>query len=125
MENTVETAPEAKSGSKTKQYRLQLSSLKCVRKQDTIGDDDPQLFVNGVSVYGPGSIGKGETVNLQGRTAVFTSVAHIALVEVDPGADDDLGVVTATAQQSGRGAQQGEYHLPHADYQINYQVVTA
>lgn len=125
MENTVETVPETRSGSKTKRYRLQLTSLTCHRKQDAIGPDDPQLFVNGVSVYGPGSIGKGETVNLQGRTAIFTSVAHIALVEVDPGADDELGVVTATAKQSGRGAQQGEFHLPQADYAITFQVVAA
>ncbi|MEU8234100.1 hypothetical protein AB0C12_31320 [Actinoplanes sp. NPDC048967] len=106
-------------------YRLQLTSLTCKRKQDTIGRDEPQLFVNGVSVYGPGDIGKGETVDLRPRTTVFTSVAHIALVEVDPGSDDQLGVVTAIGGQAGHGPQRGEFHLPNADYEITFQVVKA
>jgi hypothetical protein len=106
-------------------HRVQLTSLTCHRKQDAIGPDEPQLFINGVSVYGPGDIGKGETVDLRPRSAVFTSVAHITLVEVDPGADDEMGIVTATAGQSGKGAQRGEFHLPQADYEINFQVVPA
>ena len=127
MENTagVDTAPETRSSTKTTRYRLQLTALTCKRKQDTIGRDEPQLFVNGVSVYGPGDIGKGETVDLRPRTAVFVSVAHIALVEADPGADDSLGVVTATRSQSGRGPQRGEFHLPQADYEITFHVVPA
>ncbi|MFI7542141.1 hypothetical protein [Actinoplanes sp. NPDC049599] len=109
----------------TKRYRVQLTSLTCNRRQDTIGRDEPQLFVNGVSVYGPGDIGKGETVDLRPRSAVFTSVAHLALVEVDAGSDDSLGVVTAIAGQSGQGAQRGEFHLTNADYSITFQVVPA
>ncbi|GAA3348958.1 hypothetical protein GCM10020358_69360 [Amorphoplanes nipponensis] len=109
----------------TKRYRVQLTALTCKRKQDAIGRDEPQLFVNGVSVYGPGDIGKGETVDLRPRSAVFASVAHMALVEADPGADDQLGVVTAIAGQAGRGPQRGEFHLPAADYEITFQVVPA
>ena len=113
------------SSTAAKRYRVQLTSLTCDRRQDTIGRDEPQLFVNGVSVYGPGDIGKGETVDLRPRSAVFTSVAHMALYEVDSGSDDALGVVTAIAGQSGKGAQRGEFHLPNADYAITFQVVPA
>jgi hypothetical protein len=113
------------AGTGAKRHRVQLMALTCHRKQDAIGRDEPQLFVNGVSVYGPGDIGKGETVDLRPRSAVFTSVAHMALVEVDPGADDELGIVTASAGQSGKGALRGEFHLPQADYEITYQVVPA
>jgi hypothetical protein len=108
-----------------KRYRVQLISLTCNRKQTLIGADEPSLFVNGAHVYGPGDLGKGETVDLRPRSAVFTSVAHMALFEVDPGADDDLGVVTATAGQSGKGPQQGEFHRGGTDYEIAFQVVPA
>jgi len=104
-------------------YRLDLISLECVRKQDTIGKDEPQLFVNGVSVYGPGSIEKGQTIDLRPRFAYFTSVGQINLKEVDSGPDDDLGTVTATAAQAGTGNQTGEYSLPNADYEVTYRVV--
>ncbi|MEV6349524.1 hypothetical protein [Actinoplanes sp. NPDC051851] len=116
----------ASTASKTgKKYRVQLTSLTCHRKQDAIGHDEPQVLVNGVTVYGPGDIGKGETVDLRPRSAVFTSVAHMALVEADPGADDEFGLVTAIRAQSGKGPQRGEFHLPGADYEITFQVVPA
>jgi hypothetical protein len=104
-------------------YKLNLISLECIRKQDTLGKDEPQLFVNGVSVYGPGSIEKGQTIDLRPRFAYFTSVAGINLKEVDSGPDDDLGTVTATAAQAGKGNLTGEYSLPNADYEVVYSVV--
>jgi hypothetical protein len=103
-------------------YKLDLITLECIRKQDTIGKDEPQLFVNGVSVYGPGSIEKGQSVDLRPRFAYFTSVGQINLKEVDAGPDDDLGTVTATAGQAGAGNLSGEYSLPNADYKITYKV---
>jgi hypothetical protein len=127
MNSTAASTAAGSTASSTaaKRYRVQLISLTCNRRQDTIGRDEPQLFVNGVSVYGPGDIGKGETVDLRPRSAAFTSVAHMALYEVDAGSDDALGVVSAIAGQSGKGAQQGEFHLPNADYAITFQVVPA
>jgi hypothetical protein len=119
-ENTMATSTPSAA-----KYRVQLISLECVRKQDTIGKDDPQLFVNGVSVYGPGSIEKGQTVNLRPRSALFTSVANINLKEVDPGVDDDMGTVTATASDLNKGVLPGEFHRANADYKLFYQVVPA
>jgi hypothetical protein len=120
--NSTSSSTSSK-GSTAGRYRLQLIALTCHRRQDTVGRDEPKLLVNGVSVYGPGDIGKGETVDLRPRSVVFTSVAHIALVEVDSGADDQLGTVTASRGQSGKGPQRGEYQLPNADYEITFQVV--
>ncbi|MFT4165444.1 MAG: hypothetical protein QM650_09400 [Microlunatus sp.] len=106
-------------------YRLQLSKLKCNRKQDTVGRDDPKILVDGKTVYGPGDIGRGETVNLN-RTALFTTSAQVQLVEVDAGNDDDMGTITIRgAAQVGQGDQVGEFHRTHADYELTYQVVTA
>jgi len=112
---------ETRAGS----FRLKLISLACVRKQDAIGRDEPQLFVDGVSVFGPGNMGKGETVDLRPRSSRFTEVARIRLVEVDPGPDDELGTVVASSDQVNLGAQLGEFSLPGADYSLTYEVVPA
>lgn len=106
-------------------YRLELKELKCVRKQDTVGDDDPKLIVDGRTVYGPGSIKKGGKVTLN-RTALFTGTAQVQLIEVDAGSDDDMGTITVRgAAQVNRGTQTGEFQRPHSDYELTYSVVPA
>jgi len=70
-------------------------------------------------------MGKGDTVDLRPRFALFSSVAQIKLLEVDPGPDDNLGTVTASAAQAGQGTQFGEFSIPGADYEIEYEVVSA
>jgi hypothetical protein len=115
------TDDRARAGS----FRLNLISLHCARKQDAIGRDEPQLFVDGVSVFGPGDMGRGETVDLRPRSALFAEVARIRLTEVDPGPDDELGTVVASSSQAGQGAQLGEFSRPGADYNLTYEVVPA
>lgn len=106
-------------------YRLQLTKLKCIRKQDTVGRDDPKIIVDGRTVYGPGDIGKGETVSLN-RTAFFNGTAQVQLVEVDAGSDDDMGTVTVRGSaQVDQGAQKAEFHRTHADYELTYSVIAA
>ncbi len=105
-------------------YRLELVELHCTRKQDTVGSDEPKLLVDGVTVYGPGSVKKGGTVNLAGRSALFSKTAQVQLIEVDAGVDDDMGTFTVNgAAQVDRGDQQGEFHRTHADYELTYRVV--
>ena len=107
------------------QYRLELKELKCIRKQDTVGNDDPKILVDGRTVYGPGSIGKGGKVVLN-RTALFTSTAQVQLIEVDSGSDDDMGTITVRgASQVNQGTQTGEFHRTNADYELTYTVVPA
>ncbi len=99
-------------------YRLDLVKLKCIRKQDTVGRDEPKIVVDGRTVYGPGDIGKGETITLN-RTALFSGSAQVQLVEVDTGNDDDMGTITVRGSaQVDRGNQVGEFHRTHADYQL-------
>jgi hypothetical protein len=109
----------------TNQYRLNLVSLECIRRQDTIGKDEPKVFVNGVLKFGPGNMGKGDVVDLRPRNALFTSTANIQLKEQDQHSDDDLGTVTATSADVDQGQLQGEYSRPNADYKITYEVVPA
>lgn len=110
----------------TAKFRLELVELHCTRKQDTIGADEPKLLVDGVTVYGPGSVKKGGTINLAGRSAFLDKTAQVQLIEVDAGVDDDMGTQTVNGASSvGRGDQQLEYHRTHADYELTYQVVVA
>lgn len=106
-------------------YRLELKELKCIRKQDTVGRDEPKIVVDGKTVYGPGDIGKGERVTLN-RTALFTTSAQVQLLEVDSGSDDDMGTITVRGSaQSGQGSQKAEFHRTHADYELTYTVAAA
>jgi hypothetical protein len=107
-------------------YRLELVKLHCSRKQDTFGRDEPKLVVNGTTIYGPGDIGKGGTVTLTGRSALFTTTAQVQLYEVDSGSDDDMGSITVNgATQVDRGDQTGEFHRTNADYELTYRVAAA
>jgi hypothetical protein len=110
----------------TKRYRLELVQLHCTRKQDAIGPDDPKILVDGTTVYGPGSIGKGDKVDLSGRSALFSGKAVVQLIEVDAGADDDMGTWTVLGSaQVDRGNQQAEFHRTNADYELTYRVEAA
>ena len=107
-------------------YRLELVKLHCTRKQDTVGLDDPRIDVNGVTVYGPGSIGKDDTVYLTGHSATFVTSAQVHLVEVDSGPDDDMGTITVKgATDVNRGDQKREFHRTNADYELTYRVLAA
>lgn len=106
-------------------YRLELKELKCIRKQDTVGNDEPKIVVDGRTVYGPGNISKGGKATLN-RTALFTGTAQVQLIEVDAGSDDDMGTITVSgAAQVNRGTQTGEFHRTHSDYELTYTVVAA
>jgi len=71
---------------------LHIKTLKCVKKQDALGDDEAKLQVNGSTISGPHSLGKGETVTIT---------------------DTQAGIGTLTAFFNA---------LPHADYHMTYDV---
>ncbi len=106
-------------------YTIELISLTCNKKQD-VDKDEPQLYIDGVSKFGPGKMSKGETEILTGRTFDFTGTATMELFEVDPGNDDFLGSIQVTSSQAGAGVQVGKFDfLKHAEYTITYEVVAS
>jgi len=110
----------------TTKYRLELVELHCSHLQDTLSRDEPKILIDGTTVYGPGDIGKGQKVDLTGRSALFKGKAIVQLVEVDAGPDDDMGSWTVQgAGQVNRGNQQAEFHRTNADYELTYRVVAA
>ena len=101
---------------------LHIKTLKCVKKQDALGDDEAKLQINGSTISGPHSLGKGETVTLN-TFRTFTGSVKVTLMEEDSGSDDNLGTVTITDTQAGIGTLTAFFNaLPHADYHMTYDV---
>jgi hypothetical protein len=101
---------------------LELISLHCVRQQDVTGYDEPELFVNGNSVYGPGRVKKGGTIPLRPRTAAFNGAATVRLTEVNPGKDKELGAISVNDDQLNKELT-GEFHTSGSHYELTYKVV--
>ena len=73
---------------------ITLNSLKCVKLQDSISEDEIEVRINGVKVGGPYGVHKGGEVKL-GQTRSFTGATSVQLVELDGNAPpDNLGIRT-------------------------------
>lgn len=101
---------------------LELISLHCVRQQDVTGHDEPQLFVDGNSEYGPGRVSKGQTISLRPRTVAFDDAARVKLVEVNGKRSKELGTITITDDQRNKTLT-GEFHTSGSHYELSYKVV--
>jgi len=103
---------------------LELISLHCVRKQDVTGYDEPQLFVEGKSVYGPGRVNKGQTITLSPLTVKFNGAAEVRLMEVNPKKDKQIGPeFKVNTDQAGKTLTH-EFHTSGAHYKLKYKVTT-
>ena len=112
------------------QYRLELAHVHCDKLQDTVGPDKLQVIVDGIVLFGGNAgskIGKGDTVYLTGRSALFTDDVSVQLVEVDTTTNnDDLGTITVDGSTDlGRGVLHREFTRNHAAYRLAYEVVAA
>jgi hypothetical protein len=101
---------------------LHIKTLKCVKKQDAVGADEARLLMNGSTISGPHSLGKGDSVTLN-TIRSFSGSVKVTLMEDDPGTDDNLGTVTITDTQAGIGTLTAFFNaLPGADYHMTYDV---
>lgn len=102
---------------------LELISLHCVRQQDVTGYDEPELFVNGNSEYGPGRVKKGQSINLRPRTVNFNGAATVKLMEVNPKRSKQIGgAATINADQLNKTLTR-EFHTSGSHYELTYKVV--
>ncbi|WP_182885948.1 hypothetical protein [Microbispora sp. H10885] len=105
-------------------YTIELISLTCNKKQD-VDKDEPELFIDGVSKFGPGSMKKGDTAILTGRSATFTGTATMELFEVDNGQDDFLGSAQVTSAQADGNVHVATFDFRnHAKYTLLYEVTS-
>ena len=101
---------------------LHIKTLKCVKKQATLGLDEAKLTINGSTISGPHSLGKGDSVTLN-TFKTFSGSVKVTLMEEDPGTDDNLGSVTITDSQAGIGTLTAFFNaLPGVDYHMTYDV---
>jgi hypothetical protein len=74
--------------------KLTLHSMKCVKLQDSISEDEIEVLIGGVKVGGPYGVHKGGTVDLE-ISRTFEGTTSIQLREMDANsASDNLGVRT-------------------------------
>lgn len=74
--------------------KLTIHSMKCVKLQDSISEDEIEVLIGGVKVGGPYGVHKGGTVDLE-ISRTFTGATSIQLREMDANsASDNLGIRT-------------------------------
>ena len=101
---------------------LHIKTLKCVKKHDPTGNDEAKLQLNGRTISGPHTLGKGDSVTLNVRED-FAGSVQVTLIEADGGKDDDLGTVTIRDSLAGDGNQTAFFNAKtHADYHMTYDV---
>ena len=104
--------------------RLKLLTLTCFDKQDLVGKDEPYLVVNGNTVWGPSSVGDGDSVDLDDVEPIpFATKISVDLYEKDPVADDHLGSSLAWAWWEGQGPKQLDFTGRGALYAVRVEVV--
>lgn len=102
---------------------LFIKSLKCIKKQSTLGPDLVYMFVNNVP-SGPFRMGKNDYAEVGGRFS-FTGTAKIVLIESDSGwgaNPDRLGDVTVNATTRDTNVTGVFDELKGAYYEMKYDV---
>jgi hypothetical protein len=99
---------------------LKITSLKCIRKQDVSGFDEPEIFIGGLKVW-DGKIKKDQTL-FPNVSRSFVDFVLVELKEQNPGGPKSLGNwnVGATPTAAGNApltATASGYH-----YQVFYDV---
>jgi hypothetical protein len=101
---------------------LHIRNLKCVKKHDPVGKDRAKLQINGSTIAGPYTMGKGDNVWVNVKED-FTGSVSVTLMEDDAGTDDNLGTVTISDGLAGDGILTAYFNAKtHADYHMTYDV---
>ncbi len=100
---------------------LILKTLKCNKKQDSFGADDPYLCVDGKKIWGPIKAVKDETLIIN-ENLQFRGHAVIQLWEKDIAPDDLLGSHTVNKDEAGKGKLEADFTEEGADYVLVYEV---
>ena len=106
---------------------LTIVDVKCVKKQDTVGQDSIHVHVDGKHLAGPFSMGKTDVATPPNATYNFTGSANIELIEVDGSVggsnDENLGSFTVKDRPTGRDPVPADFNrLSGAAYILRYKV---
>jgi hypothetical protein len=101
---------------------IKLNSIHCVKKQDSISEDEIEVRVDGIKVAGPIGVHKGDTVRLGGIARAFTGTVSVQLLELDANSSsDNLGTKVIHDEPDTSGEVSFEA-LKHAFYTLSYSV---
>ena len=102
--------------------RVKFNSLKCIRKQDVTGSDEPHIWVNGVDKWNF-VMKKGETEVLatkQYEADFKDEVVKVELKEWNPGGQKSLGTVTIS---DGQETSPAVFKTSGAHYELEYDII--
>jgi hypothetical protein len=101
--------------------KLTLHSLKCVKLQDSISEDEIEVWIGGVKVAGPYGVHKNGEVDLE-ISRTFTGSTSVQLREIDANsAYDNLGVRVVNDKPV-TGTNLNFDAAKHAFYTVRYSI---
>jgi len=99
---------------------INLVSLKCVRKQDVVGKDEPEIWLDGKKEWN-GVMKKGETKVLVPLSIEFDESIKVEIKERNPDSFKLLGTKTVSANRS--DPQPVDFKTAGAHYELTYTVI--
>lgn len=100
--------------------RINFTSLKCVKKQDVTGSDEPEVWVDGKKKWN-GVMKKGATAVLIPLFEDFDETVKVEIRERNPNSFKSLGTKTVTAGQP--DPQPVDFKTSGAHYELTYSVI--
>ncbi len=101
--------------------KLTLHSLTCVKLQDSISEDEIEVWIGGVKVAGPYGVHKGGTVDLE-ISRTFSGTTSVQLKEIDANsAPDNLGIRTVS-DKAVSSSNLNFDAAKHAFYTVHYSI---
>ena len=111
----------ARSSSDTQQLAtLALETLRC-QATDDVGSDEPIITFNGEEVWRAADVDAGDSREIGYRRA-FVDFAHLALLDEEIAANDEIGSKVIQASEAGLGLRRAFMNNGTANYVIEYRV---
>lgn len=96
---------------------VHFTTLYCQRKQDVVGKDEPEIWIDGRKEW-KGVIAKKESLPLGGLHADFSDSVKVELKERNPNSVKSLGVVKI----NGGSASPATFKTPGAHYELSFAI---
>ena len=99
---------------------IKINTIKCVKLQDSISEDEIKIYIGGVEVAGPFGVHKGQEVRVN-TSRPFSGATTVQLREMDGSNYDNLGL-RSVSDRPVTAVSMDFDAAKHAFYTMNYTV---